>query len=435
MTEMIFLGAGASIDAGVPAAYDMTKQVLGLFENDRNLVKHTQVLRFVVGGLLFQEGVQGRDPFNGINVEELFNAIELLATRDQLEASPFIGSWHQRIKDLDRVEISSQDTDELKDILYQAVLNDLSIEVNEPTWKPGKIDQEIGNLFAKLASRHPRPASPGKEIIDILNELKLGLKNRHRGSDYHFRTRISTLVNRVSQTGGGRIFQETSRHMIQRLVDMVWIDDVTKTDYLSPLISYAGKNNLVIASLNYDNAIELAANKANMPLTTGIETWSNTGQFSRPQNGIYLLKLHGSIDWHFKQMGSSPDKPMPHQIIEKIPEPTKTREYYQPALIFGQRNKLTAKGPFLDLLQEFNRALQETKQLTIIGYSFRDEHINEIIGQWLNGARDRHLRIINGSKFAQNPPEFIQTIHKGAMKRIQLTQYCAADGIKEFYDQ
>jgi hypothetical protein len=57
-----------------------------------------------------------------------------------------------------------------------------------------------------------------------------------------------------------------------------------------------------------------------------------------------------------------------------------------PGLIFGQRNKLTADGPYLDLLRQFQYQLSQSKSLIVVGYSFRDEHINTYISQWLNSS-------------------------------------------------
>ena len=87
---MFLLGAGASMHAGVPVANEMTKKIIESFDTDS---PEYRVLTFVVGGLLFKEGQAGRNPTaGGVNVEDLFNAVQFLAGRHQLEASPFVGS-------------------------------------------------------------------------------------------------------------------------------------------------------------------------------------------------------------------------------------------------------------------------------------------------------------------------------------------------------
>lgn len=101
MRDFVLLGAGSSVEAGVPDAFGMTHKLIEVFARDPVLVKYSHVLRFVVGGLLFNQGVRGNDPFEGVNVEDVFNAIQILAERQTLEAAPFIGSWHPLIEELD----------------------------------------------------------------------------------------------------------------------------------------------------------------------------------------------------------------------------------------------------------------------------------------------------------------------------------------------
>jgi hypothetical protein len=86
---MLLLGAGASKEAGVPLAREMTKEILdSLSWNEHS----SHVLRFVLGGLQFQAGVNGANPLDSVDVEELFSAVDLLAERRHLEIAPFIGA-------------------------------------------------------------------------------------------------------------------------------------------------------------------------------------------------------------------------------------------------------------------------------------------------------------------------------------------------------
>ena len=84
MKTMFLFGAGASIKAGVPDAYKMTEKLLSLFANNGN-PKYYEVLSFVIGGLIYQKAKVGKSPYEGINVEEVFNAVLLLSDRQALE--------------------------------------------------------------------------------------------------------------------------------------------------------------------------------------------------------------------------------------------------------------------------------------------------------------------------------------------------------------
>ena len=70
-------------------------------------------------------------------------------------------------------------------------------------------------------------------------------------------------------------------------------------------------------------------------------------------------------------------------------------------MVFGQRGKLRAEGPILDLLAKFRDDLYDTDELVVVGYSFRDEHINEYIRRWINGDPLRRIVVVD--------PDFPQT--------------------------
>src|SRR5712672_1571295 len=93
---------------------------------------------------------------------------------------------------------------------------------------------------------------------------------------------------------------------------------------------------------------------------------------------ITLLKLHGSINW-CSGKASFPHDVLPETHVVPADEKAMGTEGYTPSVIFGQRNKLTAEGPFLSLFSRFQEELIRANELLIIGYSFRDDHINESI--------------------------------------------------------
>jgi hypothetical protein len=71
--DMVLLGAGASVDAEMPAATEMAAQIVNHFRPNS---RHRHALNLAIGGLLFQAGARGENPFDGVNVEDLFTAVE-----------------------------------------------------------------------------------------------------------------------------------------------------------------------------------------------------------------------------------------------------------------------------------------------------------------------------------------------------------------------
>ncbi|MHB0867334.1 MAG: SIR2 family protein [Thermoleophilia bacterium] len=438
MNTVVLLGAGASVEAGVPATYEMTKEIAKSFRNTYGLQKNSEVLKFVIGGLLFQKGIDGKDPLAGINVEELFNAVQLLAERSTSEAAPFVGSWHESVTQFDKAVLPQADH------LYRLILDNIAkgifdsypLEISEERNIDEGLKRSIDGMARGFSSSHD---GVGKGVNKYLLALKKKWhsnieKSRNTNFDGQL---ITALHQQLVKSGEGEIFKNTADHMINALKDIVWIEDDSDVDYLRPLLDLKRDNEkLVIATLNYDNCIELLCQRNNQKCFTGIDEWSENGTFNF-QHGICLIKLHGSIDWIYQTKG----RYIRHSTVKKLSfeEIKNETSFYgiesrnRPAVIFGQNNKLTAKGPFLDLLRAFKSELDNAHELIVIGYSFGDAHINEYISQWLNHDESHRVRIIDpnfesiGSTYGKEIGEF--KVHN--QERIEIMQVAASEGVKE----
>ena len=163
MSEMILLGAGASIEAGVPGAYDMTKEIAKRFRENPLLKKHAHVISFVIGGLLFEAGKNNQDPLTaGVNVEELFNAVQLLAERNTLEAAPFVGSWHAMVEEFDKIYPSRSNTRTLSQAIYKLVSGEIQRAFSETpsSFEAGKIDDALASTIKKTIEAAIKGRSP-----------------------------------------------------------------------------------------------------------------------------------------------------------------------------------------------------------------------------------------------------------------------------------
>lgn len=129
-------------------------------------------------------------------------------------------------------------------------------------------------------------------------------------------------------------------------------------------------------------------------------TWSkrmdtSIDKYEPVENLVYLYKLHGSVNWaetiglknnFFEIEEVSPSKTKPDGSILIYPTPTK------------QDKSLGA--PYIDLFREFqNKLLEPNSVLFIIGYSFSDRHVNDIIYRAL--ATNSTINIVI---FGENQP-------------------------------
>jgi NAD-dependent SIR2 family protein deacetylase len=448
MAEMVLLGAGASVEAGVPGSFDMTKEIASRLRVRDVAGRHGHVISFAVGGLLFQRGIRGQDPFEGVDVEELFSAVRLLAERHTLEAAPFIGSWHAMVEEFDRRTPQSARFDRLYRQIYEGVTKQIvgAFPRRAPSFSGKDIDRKIQDLIEKQVeamtkNRRVRVSSMngvgqavGEYVVGITNEWLGKLKSSRPGSSYTFDREFSKAVlANQSQPGGGEIFDETSDLMVQALKRIVWIDDPSRVEYLSPLADLlATQSRLTIATLNYDNSVERLAESLGIPCETGIEQWSQTGSFDSHASGLLLLKMHGSIDWALDTRQSSVGRPMPHGTIYRVGPEKVQEETFTPAIVFGQRNKLTAEGPFLDLLRAFQQELGRADLLTVIGYSFRDAHINEYISQWLNADSSHRMRVIS-PRFDQSDVEYAILLQQLLPGRLDVVLRGAGEGLHQLW--
>lgn len=436
----------------------MTSEIVSNLRSKPQHRKYAHALSYVVGGLLFEAGKNDVNPLKpAINVEDLFNAVRLLAERSTLEAAPFIGSWHYFLDDLDRV-YPSQTFGNLQRLISDLVVNEIKNAFAErpPAFASDRIDRAIASKI-ESAVRAAMPGrfhgstfseSVGAAVKGFLEASILQWSNSARASSLSRSNEIEAEIDKQikssrSRSGKGRVFDRTTKLMIAALKDLVWIEDANKVVYLSPILNLLEKQErLVIATLNYDNTVELLASSQGFSCNTGISSWSANGRFDLSSPGLHLLKLHGSIDWLRNERQRTNQMPA-IEILQMEPERVKQQEF-SPAVIFGNRNKLTAEGPFLDLLRSFQDELAKSQTLTVVGYSFRDPHINVYVSQWLNADANRLLRVVNGRNFhprmrlSSDTPPYVRELLEFSVanpERVKFLGDYAGDGLRLLYGE
>lgn len=335
---VVLLGAGASAEAGVPTTRQMTERLVGEVQNDHQAQYDgsADALNYVVGASIAHATAQGVGVFESLDVEQLFSAVQLLAERRTLEVAPFVGSWRVEVERFDRQR-----------------------------W-PSRLGSDLS-----------------KSLV--------------QGDDNKVEDLLRTAIQSELGGGDGKVFRALLEYMTSALRRVVHIEKSEAVSYLHPIVLLARKSQLTVATLNYDRALEMACEANGVSCSTAIESWSESGRLACPTSDVYLLKLHGSIDWWIKTIhpGHSPNGSLPQTEVGFSSDPLEDRR--PPAIVFGQRGKLRTEGPFLKILAEFEEALTKTRELVVVGYSFRDEHVNELIRRWLNSDMARHITVIDPS--------------------------------------
>jgi hypothetical protein len=167
-------------------------------------------------------------------------------------------------------------------------------------------------------------------------------------------------------------------------------------------------------TINYDTLLEDALALCRVVVSDGFSGgamafWEPSTEFERPfspDNHIQarIYKLHGSIDWVIS--------------LEDIVVRRREGAGYPPSsgarlLIYPQatKYKVTQRDPFATLFSAFRSALvaSEPGLLTICGYSFGDDHINEEIERALKQRGNRLTVLI----FVSQDPTQLDAASKG----------------------
>jgi NAD-dependent SIR2 family protein deacetylase len=358
--SVVLLGAGASKEAGVPTTFEMTRHLverIAAYPRDRTFAS---ALHFICGALIAYDGAEGASPFESLDVERVFAAVELLAERRTLEVTPFVAAWHPAVDAWDQ----------------------------GPARAPSSFDKSLARALDR-----DRPNRDAERLV-------------------------TQLIESVTKTSGtGETYRRLAHRMVKELRQLV-ATAPTDIGYLIPLVAQGVEpGGLTIATLNYDLAIEGAGALAHVPLATGIEQWVGEGQWNWPADGVRLLKLHGSINWVWAST-EYVEGHFPRNVVA-VTE-SALDEGRDPVVVFGQRGKLRAEGPFLSLLAEFETQLASAKQLIVIGYSFRDDHINDLIRRWAAEDLARTILVVDPAwpeQFGPHDNSFRATLDRYLVSR------------------
>lgn len=98
--EIIFLlGAGASVDAGIPASCGMIKELEDLLKTE-TWKEYASLYNFVKSAIIYADGIKGKFEYANFNIERLVNTLDELMKSDEHPLFPFIGSWNPKLPEV-----------------------------------------------------------------------------------------------------------------------------------------------------------------------------------------------------------------------------------------------------------------------------------------------------------------------------------------------
>ncbi len=243
--------------------------------------------------------------------------------------------------------------------------------------------ETVLSAFDFLARRNELEFAPfvgsWHPAIEALDRGEIGEYQTHQADEF------ARLVANDLSGGGGAVFRDAAARLIREVERLVWIDPKShdsqkRIAYLEPLVRAAARRKLTVATLNYDNCIDLACSSCDISCDDGITGWSHSHQINFCDDGLRLLRLHGSVMWRNFRGG---DQELVRLLPPEHGDNPESAPSSEPYIVFGRHNKLRASGPLLDVLSEFMRALERADHVISVGYSGRDEHINALVRRFI----------------------------------------------------
>jgi hypothetical protein len=174
--------------------------------------------------------------------------------------------------------------------------------------------------------------------------------------------------------------------------------DVSRINVFTTNNDLFNESALDFLNINYNNGfgggLERYFNPARFRYTYSKKVDLNMEKFEPIDNMVYLYKLHGSINWIENKGNALFD-------IKEIPINGGDKASGTPALIYPTplKQNQSLGAPYADLIREFQAKLTLPNSVVfIIGYSFSDEHLNNIIYQALASNTSMSIVIFGDPK-------------------------------------
>jgi hypothetical protein len=205
------------------------------------------------------------------------------------------------------------------------------------------------------------------------------------------------------------IFETYLNFIYEKVIEWITPTDNynTAAELLAPFATLLKQTNdeiyhINIFTLNYDLIFEKVLNiNSEFPVNTRFNSdglW-NAKWFDSEDAKINLSKIHGSLDWYLNEDDTC--CLTNHEVAFNPLNPDERK----PHIILGFEYKLFSVDPFFTLLQQFIQKLKTSKLLVVIGYSFFDNYLNNIIIRHLNSNENGRVLIVDPYWASKDNPE------------------------------
>lgn len=174
---IVLLGAGASVEAGIPDSTDMVRKVeslvQGLVQGQGDWQSHQDLYNYIRSSIYYAEGIQGKfDTEVQFNIETLVNVLDEIQRKENHTLYPFVGAWNQKL-----VEVAGTRFENV-DRLLSSILEALRSE-----WVVLRRNEKAGYYegLARFQQEYGHQLRVFSLNYDLCVELTCGPENVQRG--------------------------------------------------------------------------------------------------------------------------------------------------------------------------------------------------------------------------------------------------------------
>ena len=104
---ILLLGAGASVEAGIPDSSKMINKIEELITT-KDWKRYRELYLYLRSSIFFADGLDGKfDREVPFNIERLVNVLDELQKKDRHTLYPFVGAWNPKLQELAGVDFSN----------------------------------------------------------------------------------------------------------------------------------------------------------------------------------------------------------------------------------------------------------------------------------------------------------------------------------------
>jgi len=273
----------------------------------------------------------------------------------------------------------------------------LAVRVNGPTGENSPLIPDVAGLTMEIKSK----LSKNKAFGVLVEQFTQDERSTYTIEDLLSHVRLLSRIVGKGEARGIKLNEiiEVEREMCKSIAETVNKSLPTKETPYHDLAKWIGgarrSKPITIFTTNYDLLLEEALEDESVPYFDGFvgskQPFFDITAIEEdiiPLRWTRLWKIHGSINWHKVGLSGS-------AVIRTAPSP----DFDGGVLIHPSEMKYdqSRKMPYLAMIDQLKKFLrQPSASLVTIGYSFSDEHLNDVL---LHSAKSNPTCVVFGLLF------------------------------------